>query len=325
MKDMMKITQSHIREENSKLRTVSFTIPASESVNIKLYGGPAQFGLDLTQNPTGDGVEAEAVNLGAFTGCKLEIIRELFDLKDKIAVVKRGQCMFIEKARHVQLLGGVGIIIIDTDESSSSKTQPMFAMSGDGSEDVTIPAVFLYHEDGKILTNALDEYRDKAPIKVKLDALTEEELHELEIQALKNSLENFNIEDISQKTDDNNHFTLQLGTVLELLKSESMDLFSSLKDIKNQQFVSYILEKLSLSDKNPPKAQIRRPEEQENHQLPDLGFGKGQLVEFNLEPVYFTDSEYQMLDNSDDNWCANPSNSNRAFQTLLISSLTLCF
>lgn len=36
-------------------------------------------------------------------------------------------------------------------EGSSSENQPLFAMSGDGTNDVTIPLVFLYHSQGQQL------------------------------------------------------------------------------------------------------------------------------------------------------------------------------
>lgn len=39
----------------------------------------------------------------------------------------------------------------------SSADQPMFAMSGDGVDDVKIPCVFLYSREKDILTKALTE------------------------------------------------------------------------------------------------------------------------------------------------------------------------
>ena len=47
--------------------------------------------------------------------------------------------MFIEKARNVQRAGGIGVITIDNVPHTSSKTSPMFAMSGDGHDNVDIP------------------------------------------------------------------------------------------------------------------------------------------------------------------------------------------
>ena len=46
---------------------------------------------------------------------------------------------------------------VDNNEGSSSDTQPIFAMSNDedNKDDVTIPAVLLFSEEGRILKNAM--------------------------------------------------------------------------------------------------------------------------------------------------------------------------
>ena len=69
----------------------------------------------------------------------------------KIVIVERGDCMFVEKARVLQSLGAVGGIVMDNTEGTAAATSPLFAMSGDGSDDVKIPMVFLFMEEAKLL------------------------------------------------------------------------------------------------------------------------------------------------------------------------------
>lgn len=69
--------------------------------------------------------------------------------------MQRGDCTFVDKARKAQAAGAKAVIVIDNVIDSSSKDMPMFAMSGDGKDDVTIPVVFLFSNDAKILDAAV--------------------------------------------------------------------------------------------------------------------------------------------------------------------------
>ena len=70
-------------------------------------------------------------------------------------LVQRGDCMFVEKARVLQGLGAVGGIVMDNTEGTAAATSPLFAMSGDGVDDVQIPMVFLFMEEAKLLMKIL--------------------------------------------------------------------------------------------------------------------------------------------------------------------------
>lgn len=70
-------------------------------------------------------------------------------------IAERGDCTFIEKARKAQEAGAVAVIIVDNVPETSAENQPMFAMSGDGKDDVVIPVVFLFSLDGAVLTKAI--------------------------------------------------------------------------------------------------------------------------------------------------------------------------
>lgn len=52
--------------------------------------------------------------------------------------------------------GAIGGIVIDN-QKMGGQTSPMFAMSGDGTDDVTIPVVFLFYDDAWQLLNAIIE------------------------------------------------------------------------------------------------------------------------------------------------------------------------
>lgn len=66
--------------------------------------------------------------------------------------------MFVEKARKIQSFGAVGGIVLDNQAGTNARQSPVFAMSGDGTDDVAIPLVFLFTEDGQLLLNAFKEH-----------------------------------------------------------------------------------------------------------------------------------------------------------------------
>ena len=51
-------------------------------------------------------------------------------------------------------------IITDHNDGTNSETAPLFAMSGDGKNDVQIPLVFLFNRQGNQLKEALRETPD---------------------------------------------------------------------------------------------------------------------------------------------------------------------
>lgn len=62
------------------------------------------------------------------------------------------------QARRLEALGAVGGIVLDNTLGTSAKSSPMFAMSGDGTDDVNIPLVFLFSGDAEVLLKALDDH-----------------------------------------------------------------------------------------------------------------------------------------------------------------------
>ncbi|KAM8874486.1 ER degradation-enhancing alpha-mannosidase-like protein 3 isoform 2-T2 [Spinachia spinachia] len=125
---------------------------------VVLTAGPAQFGLDLSKSSTG--VRGFATVAEPYSGCS-EITNAEY-VRGHIALLQRGQCMFAEKARHIQKAGAIGGIVIDDNEGSSSDTAPLFQMAGDGrsTDDIPMPLLFLFYKEGNILLEALKEYRE---------------------------------------------------------------------------------------------------------------------------------------------------------------------
>ncbi|XP_016357237.1 ER degradation-enhancing alpha-mannosidase-like protein 3 isoform X2 [Sinocyclocheilus anshuiensis] len=125
---------------------------------VVLTAGPAQFGMDLYKSNSG--VRGFVTVAEPYNGCSVLSNGEI--VAGRIALLQRGQCMFAEKARHIQKAGAIGGIVIDDNEGSSSDTAPLFQMAGDGrnTDDVTLPLLFLFHKEGNILLEALKEYRE---------------------------------------------------------------------------------------------------------------------------------------------------------------------
>lgn len=73
------------------------------------------------------------------------------DVGGKVAVVDRGTCLFVDKARHVQTAGAIAMIVVNN-VPGASRTN----MAGVAPE-VTIPCVGLSNDDGLLLRAAMDE------------------------------------------------------------------------------------------------------------------------------------------------------------------------
>ncbi|BET00321.1 Glycosyl hydrolase family 47 [Nesidiocoris tenuis] len=123
----------------------------SQKKKHTLSAGPAHFGKQLRGN---DKITGPIGIANPSNAClELSNPEALFG---RIAIVQRGSCMFIDKARRIMAAGAIGGIVIDN-QKMGGQTSPMFAMSGDGTDDVTIPVVFLFYDDAWQLLNAIIE------------------------------------------------------------------------------------------------------------------------------------------------------------------------
>lgn len=190
MQEMVELSKLQSLEPDASPQAVSFTIKDADGNGRKMsvQAGPAHFGKILTGNKK---ITAQTVIVQPFKGCaKLNSPEEI---KGKIAIVERGDCMFVDKARNVQKFGAVGAIIIDNTSGSSATFSSIFSMSGDGTNDVVIPTVFLFAEDASKLLLALS--RDpNVEVTIK-EYKNDENLHQNEeesvFQKLKISVQEF--------------------------------------------------------------------------------------------------------------------------------------
>ncbi|XP_002739935.1 ER degradation-enhancing alpha-mannosidase-like protein 3 [Saccoglossus kowalevskii] len=150
MQDMIELSKIQSQEEYQP-RAIQF-ISNPYNGNIVLTAGPAQFGLELHGH---FGVCGQVVVADPIRGCG-QLKND--NVVGKIVILERGDCMFIDKVRNIQKYGSIGAIILDNNEATSSDLSPIFAMSGDGTTDVSIPALFLFWKEGKILLNAVKEH-----------------------------------------------------------------------------------------------------------------------------------------------------------------------
>ncbi|XP_073954096.1 ER degradation enhancer, mannosidase alpha-like 2 [Choristoneura fumiferana] len=116
-----------------------------------LPAGPGHFGRELRAALAGTPRRADPLHACSPLATALT---------DKFAVAQRGLCTFAQKVRNIQAAGAKLAIIIDNVPDSSHESTAMFAMSGDGKDDIEIPAVFLFSLEGQFLTNAMEAEPD---------------------------------------------------------------------------------------------------------------------------------------------------------------------
>uniref|UniRef100_A0A672URU7 alpha-1,2-Mannosidase n=1 Tax=Strigops habroptila TaxID=2489341 RepID=A0A672URU7_STRHB len=153
MQEMIELSSQQQKEQQLPPRAVQI-VSHPFFGRVVLTAGPAQFGMDLSKHKT----RGFVATIKPYNGCSEITNPEA--VKEKIALMQRGQCMFAEKARNIQKAGAIGGIVIDDNEGSSSDTAPLFQMAGDGknTDDITIPMLFLFNKEGNIILDAIREY-----------------------------------------------------------------------------------------------------------------------------------------------------------------------
>ncbi|XP_071802032.1 ER degradation-enhancing alpha-mannosidase-like protein 3 [Asterias amurensis] len=150
MQEMIELSKTQQAEVEYQPRVVQLLSPPF-LMGVTLIAGPAQFGLDLTDH---SGVPGAVVVVDPYNACTEP--KNKAELKGKIAVLQRGDCMFIDKGKIIESAGAIGGIVIDNNSETSSEKSAMFSMSGDGSADVTIPMIFLFSKEGAFLKDIVE-------------------------------------------------------------------------------------------------------------------------------------------------------------------------
>jgi len=153
MKEMIQLNEEapYPPEQEDAFRFVS--ILANEMPT--LLAGPAQFGNNFKKGPlVGSIAKSNPLN-----GCT-DIIN-CKEISGKIAVLKRGECMFAEKVKRVEDCGSIGAIILDNQPGTSGEGQnAIFSMAGDGLTEVEIGSAFLPSKESDVLLKAFAQNRD---------------------------------------------------------------------------------------------------------------------------------------------------------------------
>ena len=125
-------------------------VPAGVKVNDKIFpAGPGHFGKEISAKNQYTNTVSFVLPLDACTP-----IENKKEVEGKFGIAKRGQCTFAQKVRNMQAAGVSLAIILDNIPDSTHESTALFAMSGDGKDDILIPAVFLFSQEGRFLTDA---------------------------------------------------------------------------------------------------------------------------------------------------------------------------
>lgn len=173
MQEMIQLAK--LRGDNPgdiKPRVVQLTSPPFNGETV-FKAGSAQFGPDIAKNKLG--ISAELVEMMPFRAC--QIVENGDQIQNRIVLIERGNCMFIDKVRLAQQLGALGVIIVDHMEGTSFEVAQSFGMSGDShSDDVIIPSVFLFRKEGDELRKLMQETEGKLEVRLAEKPVTTEEL-----------------------------------------------------------------------------------------------------------------------------------------------------
>ncbi|XP_046850501.1 protease-associated domain-containing protein 1-like [Xenia sp. Carnegie-2017] len=96
-------------------------------------------------------------------------------ISGSFALVERGDCPFVTKAKHAENAGAIGVLIADNDFSNDEITVNM--IGDDSVTQVSIPAGLMLAEDSKHIKEALKtEGRNSAVIKIPVNVTNSPEL-----------------------------------------------------------------------------------------------------------------------------------------------------
>ncbi|XP_038216675.1 ER degradation-enhancing alpha-mannosidase-like protein 3 [Zerene cesonia] len=128
-------------------------VAAGVKINDKVFpAGPGHFGKEITGSERYVGTVHFAIPADACS-----TIKNKEEISGKFAIATRGQCTFAQKVRNLQDAGAHLAIVLDNIKDSTHESTALFAMSGDGKDDIQIPAVFLFSKEGAFLKAALKE------------------------------------------------------------------------------------------------------------------------------------------------------------------------
>lgn len=105
MKEIVELSKSQVATSIAELQAVFFKKGGTEGIEI-LLAGPSHFSKELTGN---ESIQRKVVIAEPFRLCSS--LRTQENVQDRILIVERGDCTFIEKARKGQKAGAAAIIV----------------------------------------------------------------------------------------------------------------------------------------------------------------------------------------------------------------------
>ncbi|XP_053957451.1 ER degradation-enhancing alpha-mannosidase-like protein 3 isoform X2 [Anastrepha ludens] len=151
MQEMLELTKIQSMNQLAQLQAVAYSVDGNSNEWTALMAGPSHFSPELVGDQF---VEGELIFATPFRACN--VLTNSAEISGKVLIAERGDCTFVSKARLAQSAGALALIVCDNVPGSSGETQPMFAMSGDGTNDVTIPVVFMYSLEFNKLANIME-------------------------------------------------------------------------------------------------------------------------------------------------------------------------
>ncbi|XP_077302414.1 ER degradation enhancer, mannosidase alpha-like 2 isoform X2 [Arctopsyche grandis] len=145
MREMAELSEQNALVSDLSVRLCAVRLGSAQSEEI-LVAFPAQFGPELKGS---NRIVSNVVHAKPAKVCGA--LQDASIYREKIVIAERGECTFADKVRRLQNAHAVGVIIVDNVVGSTHSTTPLFVMSGDGVNDVTIPAVFLFYDDSNTL------------------------------------------------------------------------------------------------------------------------------------------------------------------------------
>ncbi len=123
-------------------------INSPASLQTDYHAVKAGFGPDLTSF-TGDLVLVNDGSNSPLLGCNT--LTNAADVNGKIAVIQRGDCLFVDKVKNAQDAGAIGVLMINNVDGF-----PIVMGGDDPNNTINIPSVMISKADGQVLIDALN-------------------------------------------------------------------------------------------------------------------------------------------------------------------------
>ncbi len=122
-----------------------FTVNSPSSIAGVYFSAVSSFGPQTTPVPvTGQLVEMNDESTNPTFGC----ITPSISLANKIVLIDRGSCNFVDKVSNAELAGAIGVVVVNNQAGDP------FSMSGNNSV-INIPSLMISRDDGDIIRAAL--------------------------------------------------------------------------------------------------------------------------------------------------------------------------